>query len=266
MADNRPIGVFDSGLGGLTVLSEISKVLPNEPIVYLGDTARVPYGTKSKETVIRYSVNNTRFLENRGVKMVVVACNTASAYAMESVEQSLKAPVVGVVEGGVSAAVKATRGSVGVIGTEATIQSRAYRNAILKEKPDAKVISKACPIFVALVEEGWVDNDIAYNVAERYLSELSGKIDTLVLGCTHYPLLKKVIGKVMGEGTELIDSAKETALLVAQKLAEDNLLADKGSAGGVEFLVTDSPQRSFQLGRNILGATALKSVDLVDIT
>jgi glutamate racemase len=267
ITDPRPIGIFDSGIGGLTVLRAIHDLLPCEPIVYLGDTARVPYGTKSRETIIRYSVNNARFLLGEGVKMIVVACNTASAYALEDVARLTDNPVVGVVEGGVVAALKNVSGAIGVIGTEATIRSNKYPAEINRLQPGIKVISKACPLFVALAEEGWTGNEVAHAVAKEYLSEFKGKIDALVLGCTHYPPLKGVIQLVLGENVRLIDSAEETARIVGERLDNLDMRAGGAQRGKITMAVTDSPERSLEVGRRLLGRDLeISGVTLVDIT
>ena len=209
----RPIGIFDSGIGGLTVLKEIYRKLPHESTVYLGDTARVPYGIRSAETVTRYSMENTKFLFSQDVKMIVVACNTASSLSLEAIRSSVPVPFVGVIEPGAKAAAAATRNKrIGVIGTEGTIKSNSYSRAIMKIDNSIEVFGMACPLFVPLVEEGWTEGKIAEMVAREYLKEIKQKdIDTLVLGCTHYPLLKGILSDVMGEGVNLIDSAIETA-------------------------------------------------------
>ncbi len=265
MSDNRPIGIFDSGIGGLTVLKEIANHLPDESLIYLGDTARVPYGSKSKDTVVRYSRNNLRFLNGEGVKMFVVACNTASAYALEELEGMAKEPILGVIEGGVKAAVTGSHGKIGVIATEATIRSGSYEVAIKKELPGSVVISRACPLFVSLVEEGWTDNAVAHAVAEEYLNEFKGKVDTLVLGCTHYPLLKKTISKVVGEEISLIDSAEQMAKMVAKTVDEQGIKAKRGSKRSIKMFVTDSPERSEKIGKRIMGNTGIDFVKIVDI-
>jgi glutamate racemase len=265
MADTRPIGVFDSGVGGLTVLKEIRNLLPDEELVYLGDTARVPYGSKSKDTVLRYTLNNLRFLEGEGVKLVVVACNTASAYALPELTGHKNPPVIGVIEGGVEAAA-ASAGRIGVIGTEATIKSMAYQTAIAKFRPGVIVMARACPMFVPLVEEGWTENHVALSVAEEYLYEFKGKIENLVLGCTHYPLLKKVITRVLGDKVRLIDSAQETAHLVAAMLDKMDLRAPaRQTRPEVRFFVTDSPQRSMEVARRMLGDVGIRDAEYVDI-
>ena len=255
----KAIGIFDSGIGGLTVLKEIAAALPDENTIYLGDTARVPYGIRSPETVTRYSFENTQFLLSQEIKMLVVACNTASAISLAAVKKEFPLPVVGVLEPGARAAAAATRTKkVGVIGTEATIGSGAYEKAIKKLNPEIEVLSLACPLFVPLVEEGWTDNDVAELVAEKYLSPLRGSgIDTLVLGCTHYPLLKKVIGKVVGAGVTLIDSATETAKEVADVL--DKLKWRRQEQGGAvrKYFVTDTPARFEKVGKLFLGDSKL---------
>ncbi|MDH4182773.1 MAG: glutamate racemase [Nitrospinota bacterium] len=266
MGDNRPIGIFDSGIGGLTVLEEIHRLMPDERICYLGDTARVPYGSKSKETVLRYTLNNVRFLKEAGVKIVVVACNTASAYALPDLEGHDDPPVIGVIEGGVEAASKSLGGKIGVIGTEATIKSNVYQQNLERLRPGAQVKARACPMFVPLVEEGWTGNQIAQAVAEEYLAQFKGTIDTLVLGCTHYPLLKKVIGQVVGEEVRLVDSAQETALLVKKRLEKLNLLCDPtGQRPDIRFFVTDSPKRSMEVARRMLGNIEINEAEFVDI-
>ncbi|MDH5511068.1 MAG: glutamate racemase [Nitrospinota bacterium] len=266
MADDRPIGIFDSGIGGLTVLREIHLRFPDEELLYLGDTARVPYGSKSKDTVVRYTRNNIGFLEAEGVKLVVVACNTASAYALPEMKEHKGAPVVGVIQGGVEAAVKITRGRIGVIGTEATINSNAYQNALARFSHGIYVMARACPMFVPLVEEGWVDNDIARAVAHRYLADLRGQVDTLVLGCTHYPMLKETISQTLGEGTRLIDSAEETARMVGLELDRLEMRAsEKKKPPRVRFYVTDSPKRSMEVARRMLGQIDVQEAEYVDI-
>lgn len=262
----NPIGVFDSGIGGLTVLREITRLLPAENTIYLGDTARVPYGSKSKETVERYSFEVANFLLKHGIKMLVAACNTASAYAVPRLKKELDIPVIGVIEPGAMAAVKATRiKKIGVIGTEGTIRSSAYTSAIKALRPEAETFTKACPLFVPLVEEGWANDKVTAMVAERYLGELKNSgIDTLVLGCTHYPLLKDTIGEVMGEGVTLIDSAASTAEEVKRILMETGLLNGSGH-GSHRFFVTDSPERFLTVGRRFFG-DKLEGAELAELT
>jgi glutamate racemase len=252
--NSSAIGVFDSGIGGLTVLQKIVETLPKENTVYLGDTARAPYGTKSVETVLRYSLENTQFLVEKGVKAVVVACNTSTAIALTHLRDHLSIPVVGVIEPGVRRALKITKNrKVGVIGTEATIQSGAYTSALKQVDPAIEVYSRACPLFVPLVEEGWTDNAVVEMTVKAYLESLKQSgIDTLILGCTHYPLLKKSIRKFMGGGVRLVDSAEETANEVAASLKRE-LLTKKNGKGIHSFFVTDAPDRFVKVGRRFLG-------------
>jgi glutamate racemase len=249
-----PIGVFDSGLGGLTVAHAIIQQLPSESIIYFGDTARVPYGPKSPETVRRYSHEIAAFLIAEGVKAIVVACNTATAHALPMLEQELSVPVIGVVGPGARAAAKGTRnGHIGVIGTEGTIRSGAYVRAIHTEMPEAIVTALPCPLFVPLVEEGWTDREATWIVAREYLAPLvRDQIDTLVLGCTHYPLLKRVIGETVGRDVRLIDSAEETAADTRRMLREADLESDADS-GTYRFIASDDPQQFLRLGQRFLG-------------
>lgn len=252
---NRPIGIFDSGIGGLTVLKEIVSELPLESTLYLGDTARVPYGIRSPETVTRYSFENTRFLFSKGIKMLVVACNTVSSVSLEAIKGSVDVPVIGVIEPGAKAAVSATRnGKVGVIGTYATIKSSAYTRAIRGLDASVEVFGLPCPLFVPLVEEGWTDGPVVEMIAQRYLNDIRGRgIDTLVLGCTHYPLLKSVLSKVMGDQVRLIDSAIETAREIHRTLGQSSLLRKATGSVKREFYVTDSPEKFLEVGERFLG-------------
>lgn len=258
------IGVFDSGIGGLTVLKEISRLLPSENTIYLGDTARVPYGSKSKETIIRYSFEDALFLIRREIKLLVVACNTASAFAISELQKSLKVPVIGVIEPGARRAALSTKtGKIGVIGTEGTIKSSAYTAAIKANKPDASVTTKPCPLFVPLVEEGLTEGAVTRLVAEGYLAPLrDAGIDTLVLGCTHYPLLKNVIAEVMGKSIRLIDSAEAIAEEVKTLLDAKDMMNRTGKDGSHGFFVTDSPERFVEVGRRFYG-TRLENALLV---
>ena len=253
--ESTPIGIFDSGIGGLTVLKEICKKLPYESTVYLGDTARVPYGIRSPETVTRYSFENTRFLFSKEVKMIVVACNTASSVSLESIKNSVPVPVVGVIEPGAKAAVAATGNKkIGIIGTEATIKSNSYARAIKNIDDSIEVFGIACPLFVPLVEEGWTKGKIAEMIAQEYLKEMKRKgIDTLVLGCTHYPLLKGVLSAFMGASINLIDSAIETARETEIILGDLSLLNTSGDNMRREFYVTDSPEKFKTVGERFLG-------------
>ena len=257
-----PIGVFDSGLGGLTVAHAIMRQLPSESIVYFGDTARVPYGPKSPETVRRYSREITAFLLEQGVKAIVVACNTATAHALPVLRDELDVPVIGVVEPGARAAVRATRtGHIGVIGTAGTIRSQAYVRAIHAEAPEAHVTALACPLFVPLVEEGWTNHEAAHLIAEEYLRPLvEDQIDTLVLGCTHYPLLKPLIGEIVGRSVRLIDSAEETAIDTRRMLDANGLAASVGEPS-YRFVASDDPQQFLTLGRRFFGG-AIERVEV----
>ena len=262
---DAPIGVFDSGLGGLTVVRELIRQLPNESIIYFGDTARVPYGPKGPETVIRYSQDVARFLRAQEVKAIVVACNTATAHALDTLRVEQDVPVIGVIEPGAKAAVAASRDRrIGVIGTRGTIRSRAYDKAITTLAPDATITAAACPLFVPLVEEGWLDSEPTRTIARGYLEPFAGgKIDTLVLGCTHYPLLKKVIGETVGREVRLIDSAEQTAAETARVLREKNLEGDGGDAR-YRFVASDDPEQFLAVGQRFLGAP-LDRVELVTL-
>jgi len=262
------IGVFDSGIGGLTVFKALRAALPpGERLLYLGDTARVPYGTKSAETVVRYALEGSRFLGRRGIKALVIACNTMSAVALEELRKDTEIPVVGVIGPGAEAACRATgRRVIGVIGTAATIKSGAYTRAIARHLPQARVVDRACPLFVPLAEEGWVDNEVARATAALYLQDFKSEgIDTLVLGCTHYPLLEGVIGEAVGPGVVLVDSARATASVVRARLLERGLLAEGPAAPGEDhFFVTDSSDRFREVGSRFLGGPLLR-LEQVDI-
>ncbi|HDP34719.1 MAG TPA: glutamate racemase [Candidatus Hydrogenedentes bacterium] len=262
----RPIGVFDSGVGGLTVCRKIWETLPSESIVYLGDTARVPYGSKSASTVIRYALTCANLLVNRNIKLLVVACNTATAFALETLQEQLQVPVVGVIVPGARAACKHSKsGRIGVIGTRGVINSGVYVKTIQEIRPDAKVYSAACPLFVPFAEEGWTEGDVIETVARTYLSDLLGKgIDTLVLGCTHYPLLREVIAETAGESVRLVDSAEETAFAVTQKIEQENLRVPDHTRGNHIFLVSDDPKNFAQTGARFLGYS-LEQVEWVDV-
>jgi len=248
------IGIFDSGIGGLTVMREIMATLPHEHLIYLGDTGRYPYGSKSPETVRRYSQENAAFLVDKGIKMLVVACNTSSAFALEVLSEQLDVPVVGVIEPGARAAVQCTRNrKVGVIGTEGTIASGSYTRALKHLDAALEIYTRACPLFVPLAEEGWTDNDVAHKAAALYLTSLKRSgIDTLVLGCTHYPLLAEVIADVMGEKVRLVDSARTTATAVRETLVRYGLLRRSGQ-GSASFFVTDASDRFVKVGSRFMG-------------
>lgn len=274
---DKPIGVFDSGVGGLTVMKEIMLQMPGENILYVGDTARVPYGIRSSETVVRYSLEMADFLVGKGIKLLVIACNTASAFALPAIKERFNMPVIGVIEPGARKAIEATKSRmIGVIGTEGTIRSNSYVHAInvlcgnkpvvIKEHgairfdryfeiglDDIKVFTKACPLFVPLAEEGWISNDVAVLTAEQYLGGLKNeRIDTLVLGCTHYPLLKGVISGVMGDNIVLVDSATETAKEVKNALIEYDMENTIAFHPRKRFYVTDSPERFIKVGERFL--------------
>ncbi|HXI25937.1 MAG TPA: glutamate racemase [Pyrinomonadaceae bacterium] len=288
MNTSLPIGIFDSGVGGLTVYRALHEHLPNERFVYLGDTARVPYGTKSLATVERYAVENARFLAAHGIKLLVVACNTASALALPAIRSALQIDVVGVIGPGARAAVSmrkqvagltvvdagsasseqvragCPRSAIGVIATESTVQSGAYTAAIKKVDPNTEVIERACPLFVPLAEEGWADNEVTQNIAATYLANLRSRIDTLVLGCTHYPILRDVIQKMLGEEVKLIDSGEATASEVKALLKDKGLARLTPPTGALErqlcddldhFYVTDAAERFARVAERFLGAT-----------
>ena len=252
-----PIGVFDSGVGGLTVAREIMRQIPEERIVYFGDTARVPYGSKSTDTLIRYTRQIIRFLKTRGVKAIVVACNTASAVALEAIRDELDLPVIGVVRPGARVAAQATKNKkIGIIGTEATVNSGMYVKLIQEFLPDAEVIGKACPLFVPLVEEGWTKDPVTEEVARRYLADLQkSDIDSLILGCTHYPLLRHMVGEIMGESVTLVNPAYETAISLRTLLEEQGIANrghDKHGENPYEFFVSDAAERFKRFAGSIL--------------
>jgi len=263
---NAPIGVFDSGIGGLTVVKELIRNLPGEDIIYLGDTARVPYGTKSRRTVIAYSHSNTEFLISKGVKLLVVACNTASSVSIPSLRSEFDIPVIGVIEPGAKKAVSVTKTEkIGIIGTPSTINSGAYKSAIESLNPNIEVISKACPLFVPLADEGWIEGQITESIAEKYLSPFKETgIDVLVLGCTHYPLLKNTIQKIMGDQITLVDSAEETAALIKDILIGKNLLNDKSAQSDREFYLTDVSDTFLSVAGRFLGEK-INKIEMVDI-
>ena len=275
MDRNLPIGIFDSGVGGLTVYRALHERLPNERFVYLGDTARVPYGTKSLATVERYAVENSRFLQAHGIKLLVVACNTASALALPAIRKAVKVPVMGVIEPGSRAAVEVAGGEkIGVIATEATVQSHAYAHAIATMGSDVEVIERACPLFVSLAEEGWANSDVARIVAQDYLSEFrKTPVGALVLGCTHYPILRDVISETVGANVNLIDSGAATARDVEALLEQSNLTHDEPLGLYQErrlcddldhFYVTDAAERFAKVAERFLGSapSILEAVEI----
>lgn len=251
----KPIGVFDSGVGGLTVVKELIQQLPGEDIVYFGDTARVPYGIKSRETVVRFSVENILFLLKHDVKLICVACNTASSFALPVIKSNFRVPVVGVITSGVREAVYATQNKrIGVIGTRGTIKSHTYENEIHQLDPSVKVVTAACPLFVPFAEEGLYSGEIVKKVAENYLSVIKrAKVDTVILGCTHYPLLKPVIREVLGKDITLIDSAKQVAIEVKKILSVEGLLNSGRIKGLSRFFVSDNPEWFKDLAVRFLG-------------
>ena len=259
MINNRhdPIGVFDSGIGGLTVVRALMEQLPSENIIYFGDTARVPYGVKSVETISRYAIEITAFLLDKKVKALIVACNTMAAVAFQAIENLSPVPVLSVVDAGVRSAVFETHNKrVGVIGTPATINSDAYANAISKYDPDIKVFSQPCPLFVPLVEEGWLDHQVTRLTAEEYLGPLMTRnIDTLVLGCTHYPLLKPLLHEVLGNRIRLVDSAETIGKQTSELFSKNDLQNRQGKPPAYRFYVTDAPERFREVGERFLGRT-----------
>jgi glutamate racemase len=257
------LGMFDSGIGGLTVLKEVRQLLPCEDIIYLGDTARVPYGNRSPETVVRYSLENALFLIEKGIKMLIVACNTSSALALAVLKRRLSIPVVGVIEPPAKEAVKRTRKKkIGVIGTRATVASRAYEKAIKRLDPSVEVISRACPLFVPVVEEGLEEDEVAGLLVEKYLGGLKDSaIDVLVMGCTHYPILAPRIRELLGEEVQIINTGRETAAEVQRALRRRGFEKNSGR-GRSDFFVTDAPDKLSDLGARVLGEP-LKRVKLV---
>jgi glutamate racemase len=266
----RPIGVFDSGIGGLTVVKKISQTFPDENIIYFGDTARVPYGSKSNSTVIEYAIQDARFLMNKRVKIIVAACNTASSVALNAVKKEFNLPVIGMIEPGAKAAAEKTNnGRIGVIGTRATINNRAYSKEIKKISPALEVYEKACPLFVPLAEEGWIKHAAVYQIAEEYLKELRGKkIDTLVLGCTHYPILSDVIQEIIGQDVALIDSGVASAEAVDKELKKAGLSANRNKPGIQEFYVSDIPIKFKEVAELFFGRKIeeVKKIELEELT
>jgi len=260
------IGIFDSGVGGLTVAKEIIRQLPNENIVYFGDTARVPYGIKSRQTVVRFSVENILLLLKHDVKLICVACNTASSLALPEIKNNFRVPVIGVITPGAREAVYASQNKrIGVIGTKGTIKSRTYETEIKQLDSKVKVTAVACPLFVPFVEEGWLCGDVVLSVAKTYLKPLAdAKVDTVILGCTHYPLLKPVIQEVLGKHVTLIDSAKQVAFEVKNILASEDML-NRGKGGKHKFFVSDNPEWFSSLAQRFMGRklTNVKKVDNV---
>ena len=269
MRRDAPIGIFDSGVGGLTVMREVMRQIPNEKIIYFGDTARVPYGSKSPETVTRYSEQIVRFLRTFQVKTIVVACNTASACALDALERDIDIPIIGVVKPGAKAAAEVTKnGRIGVIGTEATINSRIYSDYIQNINAKVTIYDKACPLFVPLVEEGLLDDPVTDEIARRYLAELIDiDIDTLILGCTHYPLIRSTLGRIVGDKVTLVNPAYETALELRHLLAEMNMLNEEPPGLGSDryrFFVSDKAEKFVRFANSIIkyGILSAKAVNI----
>lgn len=269
MNRSNAIGIFDSGIGGLTVVKRIAENLPNENIIYFGDTARVPYGSKSNTTVIEYSIQDADFLIKKNVKLIVVACNTASSAALDALRERFEIPIIGMIEPGAKMALELTKNEkIGVIGTNATINNKAYSSELLKLDPKADVVEKACPLFVPLAEEGWLDHKATYAAAEEYLTELkSAKVDTLILGCTHYPILSKVIQDVMGNKVKLIDSGMAASKIVEDYLSGRNLKNSSNNLGFNEYYVSDLPVKFKEIAERFLGKeiSNIHKVDLEEI-
>lgn len=270
MNRTNPIGIFDSGIGGLTVVKSVLRIMPNENIVYFGDTARVPYGSKSNETVVEYSIQAANFLLRKNIKLLVVACNTASSVALKELRKFLTIPVIGMIEPGAKMALQESKkGIVGVIGTRATINNKAYAQELKKMNSKVKVYEQACPLFVPLAEEGWLDHKVTEIVAKEYLGELhKKKIDSLILGCTHYPILADVIQKVVGKNVKLIDSGTPAARLVEDYLNGRQLRNQSVHHGQSEFYVSDVPTKFREVAERFLGKkiTHLHKVELDELT
>jgi glutamate racemase len=264
---NNPIGVFDSGVGGLTVVKQLMKEMPSEDIIYFGDTARVPYGTKSPSTIKKFSIENVLFLLNFNVKLIIIACNTSSAIGLPFLSRYFSVPIIGVIKPGAKAAIRSTRnGRIGVIGTTATIASKAYENEIKAINPGIKAYSRNCPLFVPLVEEGWAGDGIVDIAARKYLAPLKDKkIDTVILGCTHYPLIKQAIQDVMGKQVKLVDSAEETAKEAKSLLEECGMKYPGKRAGRVKYYVSDAPEKFLTVAKKFLGKSVKTAEQVKDV-
>ncbi len=269
MEKEKPIGVFDAGIGGLTVVKRLASIMPTESIVYFGDTARVPYGSKSNDTVIEYSKQSARFLMKKGVKVIVVACNTASSVALDDLRKEFNVPVIGMIEPGAKMALQETKtGRIGVIGTSATINNKAYSTKIKNIDNQIEVYEKACPLLVPLAEEGWIDHKATKLIVEEYLKDLKEKeIDTLVLGCTHYPILQNLIQEVMGENVKLIDSGVAAASIVKSEIQRIGFPTNAHAMGRQDFYVSDIPQKFKEVAELFLGKPLqfIKKVELEDL-
>lgn len=269
MNKTNPIGIFDSGIGGLTVVKSVNTFLPSEKIIYFGDTARVPYGSKSNSTIIEYSVQDAKFLAKKNVKLIIVACNTASSVALEELRNKFDVPIIGMINPGAKAAIKETKNNrIGVIGTETTVSNQAYSKAIKNINPEIEVIEKACPLFVPLAEEGWINHPATKLIAEEYLSDLKkANIDTLILGCTHYPILKDIIQEVIGKNVKLIDSGSAASVEVNEYLEGRGIKNYQHNIGKHEFYVSDVPKKFNEIANRFLGKELeyLEKVDLEEI-
>lgn len=267
--DNRSIGVFDSGLGGLTTVKELKELLPHENIVYFGDTSRVPYGSRSRETILKYARQDIRFLLTHDVKLIIIACGTVSSILTDQMAAEYTIPVIRVLDPAAQAACAASRGSgIGIIGTSATVRSGAYGKAIRSIKPNARVVGKACPLFVPLVENGFIDRDnpVTRLVAEGYLNDLKGEeLDTVILGCTHYPLLYPIISDILGDDITLIDAGKETARFAAASLKAMGLVNNRDEEGGVRFYISDQADDFAPIAERFLGGHIKENVHIIDI-
>ncbi|MEE9429473.1 MAG: glutamate racemase [Melioribacteraceae bacterium] len=269
MNKTNPIGIFDSGVGGLTVVKSIESFLPNENIIYFGDTARVPYGSKSNSTVIEYALQDAKFLEKKNVKLIIVACNTASSIALNTLQEHFNIPIIGMIDPGAKSAIeKTTTGKIGVIGTETTISNKAYSKALLNLDSKVKVIEKACPLFVPLAEEGWIKHPATKLIAIEYLAELKKeKIDTLILGCTHYPILRKIIQDEIGKDVTLIDSGAVASIEVENYLEGIGLRNTYNNLGQHKFYVSDTPTKFKQVANLFLGKKVehIEKIDLEEV-
>jgi len=262
MQENKPVGVFDSGIGGLTVVKELMRLLPCEEIVYFGDTARVPYGGKSRETIIKFANQIVQFLILKGVKLIVAACNTVSSNALDVIKRNYSIPIIGVIEPGALETVRLSKGNVGVIGTKATIESHAYKRAIQRLANDKRIYEKACPLFVPIVEEGYLDKEATELIAKDYLLSLNdNQIDTLILGCTHYPVLKDVISKIL-PGVQIVDSAEATAVQVKEILKNEELLRKDNKKLNHRFYLSDIPRDFEKISQRFLG----KKIEPINIS
>ncbi|MCP5061045.1 MAG: glutamate racemase [Ignavibacteriae bacterium] len=269
MNKTNPIGIFDSGVGGLTVVKSIESFLPNENIIYFGDTARVPYGSKSNSTVIEYALQDAKFLANKNVKLIVVACNTASSIALDTLREHFEIPIIGMIEPGAKAAIeRTTSGRIGVIGTETTVSNKAYSKTLLNLDSQINVIEKACPLFVPLAEEGWIDHQATRLIVKEYLFELKDeKIDTLILGCTHYPILRNIIQEEIGEEVTLIDSGAVASVEVEHYLNGTGLKNTSNNLGQHKYYVSDTPTKFEQVANLFLGKEVehIEKIDLEEL-